>query len=157
MRTLTEAKLPEIRTELPGPKAKEIIEKDNRYISPSYTRSYPLVMKRGYGAMIEDVDGNIFLDFNAGVAVAATGHGNPEIAEVIARQARDFTHICGTDYYYSHMTDLAEKLNQVTPGSHPKRAHYGNSGAEAIEGAIKAAMYSTKRSKLIAFRGAFHG
>ncbi len=157
MQTLSETKLPEIRTELPGPRAKEILEKDQRYISPSYTRSYPLVMKRGNGAMIEDVDGNIFLDFNAGVAVAATGHGNPEIAEVIARQAREFTHICGADYYYPHITDLAEKLNDVTPGSHLKKAHYGNSGAEAIEGAIKAALYSTRRSKLIAFQGAFHG
>jgi len=157
MQTLTEAKLPEIITDLPGPRAKEVLEKDHRYISPSYTRPYPLVMKRGARALIEDVDGNIFLDFNAGVAVAAVGHGNPEIAEVIARQAREFTHICGTDYYYPQMTELAEKLNQVTPGSHLKRVHYSNSGAEAIEGAVKAAIYSTGRSKLIAFRGAFHG
>src|SRR5829696_5749720 len=90
MQTLIKTKLPEIKTSLPGPKAKEFLEKDKMYISPSYTRSYPLVMKRGYGALIEDVDGNTFLDFNAGVAVAALGHAQPEIAEVIAAQAREF-------------------------------------------------------------------
>lgn len=157
MKTLTVTKLPEIKTALPGPKAKAILEKDQKYISPSYTRSYPLVMKRGSGALIEDVDGNTFLDFNAGVAVCALGHGHPEIAEVIARQAREFTHISGTDYYYPHQTELAEKLNQVTPGKFPKRVHYGNSGAEAIEGALKTAVYATGRSKFIAFRNAFHG
>ena len=94
MQTITELKLPEIRTALPGPKARLMIERDSKYISPSYTRSYPLVMQRGYGALIEDVDGNTFLDFNAGVAVSALGHAHPEIAEVIAEQARMFhTHI----------------------------------------------------------------
>ncbi|MGH9760535.1 MAG: aminotransferase class III-fold pyridoxal phosphate-dependent enzyme, partial [Blastocatellia bacterium] len=95
--------------------------------------------------------------FNAGVAVSALGHANEEIAKVIADQARRFTHISGTDYYYPHQTQLAEKLNQVTPGDFLKRVHYGNSGAEAIEGALKAAFYTTGRSKVIAFRGAFHG
>ncbi|HXG92699.1 MAG TPA: acetyl ornithine aminotransferase family protein [Blastocatellia bacterium] len=150
-------KLPEIKTELPGPKTIELLEKDAKYVSPSYTRSYPLMARRGYGAIIEDVDGNTFLDFNAGVAVAALGHAHPEIAEVIAQQAREFTHISGTDYYYPHQTELAEKLNQVTPGDFVKRVHYGNSGAEAMEGALKAAIYSTGRQKFIAFRGAFHG
>jgi 4-aminobutyrate aminotransferase len=149
--------LPEIKTELPGPRAKEILNKDKKYISPSYTRSYPLVMRRGYGAMIEDVDGNVFLDFNAGVAVCALGYGHPEIAEVVAKQAREFIHISGTDYYYPHQTQLAEKLNEITPGNFNKRVHYGNSGAEAMEGALKAAIYSTSRNKFIAFRGAFHG
>ena len=107
--------------------------------------------------MIEDVDGNVFLDFNAGVAVCALGHGNPEIAEVIAKQAREFTHISGTDYYYPHQSALAEKLSQVTPGDFAKKVHYGNSGAEAMEAALKAAIYSTGRQKFIAFRGAFHG
>jgi 4-aminobutyrate aminotransferase len=157
MQTIVEAKLPEIRTELPGPRAKDILRRDAEFISPSYTRSYPLVMKRGYGAIIEDVDGNTFLDFNAGVAVAALGYANPEIAEAISRQAREFIHISGTDYYYPHQTELAEKLNQVTPGAFRKKAHYGNSGAEAIEGALKAAVYHTGREKFIAFRGAFHG
>jgi 4-aminobutyrate aminotransferase len=157
MPAITETTLPEIRTTLPGPKAKEALARDARFISPSYTRSYPLVMKRGYGAIIEDVDGNTFLDFNAGVAVCALGHGHPEIAEVIAKQARDFVHISGTDYYYPQQTELAEKLSEVTPGDFAKRVHYGNSGAEAMEGALKAAIYSTGRDKFIAFRGAFHG
>lgn len=157
MSTLTKTALPEIKTALPGPRAKEMLKRDETYISPSYTRSYPLVMKRGYGALIEDVDGNTFLDFNAGVAVAALGHGHPEIAEVIARQAGEFIHISGTDYYYPQQTELAEKLNRITPGDFLKKVHYGNSGAEAMEGALKAAVYSTNRQKFIAFRGAFHG
>jgi 4-aminobutyrate aminotransferase len=157
MQTITKANLPEIKTALPGPKAKQILERDEKFISPSYTRSYPLVMKRGYGAMIEDVDGNVFLDFNAGVAVCALGHAHPKITEVIAKQASEFTHISGTDYYYPHQTALAEKLIEVTPGDFAKKVHYGNSGAEAMEGALKAAIYSTGRQKFIAFRGAFHG
>jgi 4-aminobutyrate aminotransferase len=157
MQTITKTTLPEIKTTLPGPKAKEILRRDAQYISPSYTRSYPLVVQRGHGAILEDVDGNTFLDFNAGVAVAALGHAHPEIVEVIERQAREFIHISGTDYYYPHQTALAEKLAQVTPGDFAKRVHYSNSGAEAMEAALKAAIYSTGRDKLIAFRGAFHG
>jgi 4-aminobutyrate aminotransferase len=157
MQTLSKRNLPEIKTALPGPVAQEMLDRDAKFISPSYTRSYPLVARRGYGAMIEDVDGNVFLDFNAGVAVAALGHAHPEITEVISRQASEFTHISGTDYYYPHQTELAEKLIQVTPGDFIKKVHYSNSGAEAMEGAIKAAVYSTGRQKFIAFRGAFHG
>jgi 4-aminobutyrate aminotransferase len=157
MQTITETKLPEIKTSLPGPKAKLLLEKDAKYISPSYTRSYPLMAERGYGAMIEDVDGNIFLDFNAGVAVAALGHAHPEITNVITEQAKLFTHISGTDYYYPQQTALAEKLVAITPGDFDKKVHYGNSGAEAMEGALKAAIYSTGRDKFLAFRGSFHG
>lgn len=157
MKTITKITLPEIKTALPGPKAKELLNRDAKYISPSYTRSYPLVVQRGYGAIIEDVDGNTFLDFNAGVAVAALGHAHPEIVEVIERQSRDFVHISGTDYYYPQQTALAEKLVQVTPGDFAKKVHYGNSGAEAMEAALKAAIYATGRNKFIAFRGAFHG
>jgi 4-aminobutyrate aminotransferase len=157
MQTITKTNLPEIKTALPGPIAKQMLERDEKFISPSYTRSYPLVMKRGYGAMVEDVDGNVFLDFNAGVAVCALGHAHPEIAEVISKQAREFTHISGTDYYYPHQTALAEKLVELTPGDFAKKIHYGNSGAEAMEAALKAAIYSTGRQKFIAFRGAFHG
>ena len=157
MQTITKTNLPEIKTALPGPNAKKMLERDAQFISPSYTRSYPFVMKRGYGAMVEDVDGNIFLDFNAGVAVCALGHAHPEITEVIAKQAAEFTHISGTDYYYPHQTALAEKLIEVTPGDFAKKVHYGNSGAEAMEAALKAAIYSTGRQKFIAFRGAFHG
>src|SRR5690242_2614494 len=157
MQTMTKKHLPEIKTALPGPRTREMLERDEQLISPSYTRSYPLVVQRGYGAILEDVDGNTFLDFNAGVAVAALGHAHPEIADVISRQAREFVHISGTDYYYPHQTALAEKLSQVTPGEFAKKVHYGNSGAEAMEGALKAAIYSTGRQKFIAFRGAFHG
>lgn len=157
MKTIPKITLPEIKTALPGPKAKEMLNRDAKYISPSYTRSYPLVVRRGYGAILEDVDGNTFLDFNAGVAVAALGHAHPEIVEVIEKQARDFVHISGTDYYYPQQTALAEKLVQVTPGDFAKKVHYGNSGAEAMEAALKAAIYATGRHKFIAFRGAFHG
>lgn len=157
MKTITKTQLPEIKTALPGPKAAEVLSRDAKYISPSYTRSYPLVVQRGYGAIIEDVDGNKFLDFNAGVAVAALGHAHPEIAEVIERQAREFVHISGTDYYYPQQTALAEKLAQVTPGTFAKKVHYGNSGAEAMEAALKTVIYATGRQKFIAFRGAFHG
>jgi 4-aminobutyrate aminotransferase len=157
MQTMIKTNLPDLKTALPGPKAQEMLDRDAKFISPSYTRSYPLVARRGYGAMIEDVDGNVFLDFNAGVAVAALGHAHPEIAEVISRQAREYTHISGTDYYYPHQTELAEKLIGVTPGDFAKKIHYGNSGAEAMEAALKTAVYSTGRQKFIAFRGAFHG
>jgi 4-aminobutyrate aminotransferase len=148
---------PLIKTALPGPKAKEILAKDARFISPSYTRSYPLVIKRGRGSIIEDVDGNLFLDFNAGVAVLATGHAHPEILTAINQQAADFVHISSTDYYYEAITDLAHKLEEHTPGDFPKRVHFGNSGAEAIETAVKLAMYVRRRPKFIAFFNSFHG
>lgn len=154
---LESAKLPQINTPLPGPKAQEIVARDGQFISPSYTRTYPLVVSRGRGAMIEDVDGNIFLDFNAGVAVCATGHSHPKVVEAIKRQVDEFIHISGTDYYYPHLPALAERLSRLAPGARGKRVHFGNSGAEAVEGAIKLAMYVTRRPKLIAFFGAFHG
>jgi 4-aminobutyrate aminotransferase len=154
---LKTAKLPEIKTALPGPRAREIVASDERYISPSYTRTYPLVMKRGGGAMIEDVDGNIFLDFNAGVAVCATGHSHPRIVDAIKAQVEEFIHISGTDYYYPHLPALARKLSDLVPGNFEKKTHFGNSGAEAVEGAIKLALYATRRTKLIGFFGAFHG
>jgi 4-aminobutyrate aminotransferase len=154
---LETAKLPEIKTPLPGPRAQEIVARDARYVSPSYTRTYPLVVQRGRGAMIEDVDGNIFLDFNAGVAVCATGHSHPEVVAAIKRQVEEFIHISGTDYYYPHLPALAERLNRLVPGHFEKKTHFGNSGAEAVEGAIKLALYATRRPKLIGFFGAFHG
>jgi 4-aminobutyrate aminotransferase len=157
MTELETTKLPEIRTALPGPKAQMIVDRDTKFISPSYTRSYPLVMQRGRGAMIEDVDGNIFLDFNAGVAVCATGHSHPQVVAAIKQQVDEFIHISGTDYYYPHLPALAQKLSELAPGDYDKRVHFGNSGAEAVEGAIKLAMYSTRRQKLIGFFGAFHG
>lgn len=151
------AKLPAIKTVLPGPMAQQVVAHDVEFISPSYTRPYPLVVKRAKGAMIEDVDGNIFLDFNAGVAVCSTGHAHPHVIEAIKKQVDEFLHVCSADFYFPQLPQLAEKLSQVAPGDHPKKVHFGNSGAEAVEGAVKLAMYSTRRQKLIAFFGAFHG
>jgi 4-aminobutyrate aminotransferase len=153
----TNQKLPHLVTALPGPKAKRLIELDHQFVSPSYTRCYPLVAKRGHGATIEDEDGNTFLDFAAGIAVVATGHCHPEVVAAIQNQAAELIHMSGTDFYYSSMAELAQKLASTTPGTEAKRVYFGNSGAEAIEAAIKLAKYHTKRDKLIAFHGAFHG
>jgi 4-aminobutyrate aminotransferase len=153
----TSARLPHLVTALPGPKAKRVVELDREILSPSYTRSYPLVAKRGHGATVEDVDGNRFLDFAAGIAVVATGHCHPEVVAAIQKQAAELIHMSGTDFYYPNMVELAEKLASITPGQEAKRVYFGNSGTEAVEAAIKLAKYYTKRDKLIAFHGAFHG
>jgi len=149
--------LPNLVTPLPGPKAKEIILRDQAVLSPSYTRCYPLVMKRGEGAIVEDVDGNRFLDFAAGIAVVATGHSHPRVVSAIQKQAAEFLHMSGTDFYYESMVRLAEKLAALTPGNLPRRVYFGNSGAEAIEAALKMARYHSGRDKFIAFFGGFHG
>ena len=149
--------LPQIHGRLPGPRARQIIERDQKVVSPSYTRPYPLVAARGEGAIVEDVDGNRFLDFNAGIAVVATGHCHPKVVEAIQRQATQLIHMSGTDFYYENMVALAEKLAAIAPGGIERRVSFGNSGAEAVEGALKLARYSTGRSKFIAFLGAFHG
>src|SRR5713226_550146 len=150
-------KLPRLITSLPGPAAKEILRLDTQYVSPSHTRSYPLVAKTGRGAMVEDVDGNVFLDFAAGIAVVSTGHCHPEVVAAIQKQAAELIHMSGTDFYYPIMIELAQKLAAICPGQEPKRVYYGNSGTEAVEAAIKLARYHTKRDKLIAFYGCFHG
>ena len=152
-----DTKLPRLVTELPGPEARRVLKLDERYISPSYTRDYPLVARTGRGAMIQDVDGNIFLDFAAGIAVCSTGHCHPQVVEAIQKQAAELVHMSGTDFYYMHMVELAERLSAVLPGDEPKRFYYGNSGTEAVEAALKLAKYHTKRDKVIAFYGAFHG
>jgi len=152
-----EMKLPHIVTPLPGPKAKQIVERDHRVVSPSYTRDYPLVAKAGRGAMIEDVDGNTFLDFAAGIAVVATGHCHPQVVEAIQKQAADLIHMSSTDFYYPGMVQLAEELAAIAPGKDPKRVYFGNSGTEAVEAAMKLARYRTGRDKFIAFYGSFHG
>jgi 4-aminobutyrate aminotransferase len=149
--------LPLLRTALPGPRAKKILAEDEKYVSPSYTRSYPLVAKRGRGAMVEDVDGNRFLDFSAGIAVVSTGHCHPQVVKAIERQARELIHMSGTDFYYPNLAELARKLAEIAPGDGPKRVYFGNSGTEAIEAAMKLARYHTGRDKFIAFTGAFHG
>jgi 4-aminobutyrate aminotransferase len=155
--TNIETKLPHLITPLPGPKAQQIVERDGQVLSPSYTRDYPLVVKRGRGAVIEDVDGNSFLDFAAGIAVVSTGHCHPEVVAAIQKQASELIHMSGTDFYYPNMVELAEKLASIAPGKEPKRVYFGNSGTEAVEAAIKLAKYHTKRDKLVAFHGAFHG
>src|SRR6202167_973485 len=155
--TKVDSKLPHLVTELPGPKAKKLVERDHHVVSPSYTRDYPLVAKFGRGATVEDVDGNTFLDFAAGIAVVATGHCHPEVVAAIQKQAAELIHMSGTDFYYPSMVELAEKLAALAPGKEPKRVYFGNSGAEAIEAAIKLVKFHTKRDKLIAFHGAFHG
>jgi len=149
--------LPSIRGPLPGPQALAIIERDREVVSPSYTRCYPLVAARGEGAMVEDVDGNRFLDFNAGIAVVATGHCHPRVVAAIQQQAARLIHMSGTDFYYQEMVALAEKLSEIAPGEAARRVSFGNSGAEAIEGCIKLARYATGRDKIIAFFGGFHG
>jgi 4-aminobutyrate aminotransferase len=148
---------PKLKTALPGPNAKRILAGDEKYISPSYTRSYPLVAKRGRGIVIEDVDGNEFFDFSAGIAVTSTGHCHPEVVAAIQKQAGELIHMSGTDFYYESMVTLAERLSKIAPMPGPHRVYYGNSGAEAIECALKLARYHTKRQQVIAFFGAFHG
>ena len=149
--------LPHLITELPGPNARSIIERDRAVLSPSYTRCYPLVMKRGEGAVVEDVDGNRFLDFNAGIAVVAAGHAHPRVVESIKAQAAEFLHMSGTDFYYEGMVRLAETLARLTPGGVERRVYFGNSGAEAVEAALKMARYHSGRDQFVAFLGAFHG
>jgi 4-aminobutyrate aminotransferase len=148
---------PEIKTDLPGPKAKAIIERDRKYVSPSYTRDYPFVIARGEGAVVEDVDGNRFLDCAAGIAVNSTGVSHPEVVKAIADQAQKFIHMSGTDFYYEPQVRLAEELATIAPIEGDVRTFFGNSGTEATEGAIKLARYHTKRPNIIAFLGAFHG
>jgi 4-aminobutyrate aminotransferase len=148
---------PKLVCALPGPKAQAAVKADDRLISPSYTRSYPLVARRGRGLRVEDVDGNEFLDFAAGIAVTSTGHCHPEVVAAIQKQAAELIHISGTDFYDEHLTDLAEKLSAIAPMPGPHKVFYGNSGAEAIECALKLARYHTGRQNVIAFLGAFHG
>lgn len=148
---------PKLVTPLPGPNARRIVEADDRLISPSYTRSYPMVAKRGRGVRVEDVDGNEFLDFAAGIAVTSTGHCHPEVVKAIQDQAAELIHISGTDFYYESLVTLSERLSAIAPMPGPHRFYYGNSGAEAVECALKIARYHTGRQHIIAFLGAFHG
>jgi 4-aminobutyrate aminotransferase len=149
--------VPDIRTPLPGPRAAAIIARDRAVVSPSYTRGYPLVIERGSGAVVEDVDGNVFLDCAAGIAVNATGHCHPDVVRAVTTQAQRFLHMSGTDFYYEPQVRVAEELAAVAPMPGPVKAFFGNSGAEAIEASIKLARYRTGRANLIAVLGAFHG
>jgi 4-aminobutyrate aminotransferase len=149
--------VPLLKTTLPGPRAQALLERDQQFMSPSYTRIYPLVCARGSGAVIEDVDGNLFLDFTAGIAVVATGHCHPHVVQAIQDQASKLLHMSGTDFYYEPQIDLAERLAKLAPGESSKRVFFTNSGAEALEAALKLARWHTGRSRALAFFGAFHG
>ncbi|MCC6809876.1 MAG: acetyl ornithine aminotransferase family protein [Deltaproteobacteria bacterium] len=148
---------PEIKVAPPGPKAKAIIEQDKRYSSPSYIKEYPLVVDRGEGPWIFDVDGNRYLDFMAGIAVASTGHSHPKVVQAIKDAADKFLHICGTDFYYDTFSKLCEKLAGYLPSMGPKKVFLTNSGTEAIEGALKLVRHHTRRQYIIAMKGGFHG
>lgn len=150
--------LPKIVTRsLPGPKARRIIERDRSILSPSYTRDYPLVIERGEGCLVTDPDGNVFLDCAAGIAVCATGHSHPAVVKAIKEQADRFIHMSGTDFYYEPQVELAERLAKHAPFRGPAKLFFCNSGTEAIEAAFKLARYHTRRDRMIAFYGAFHG
>ncbi len=148
---------PTIKTELPGPKARDVLRRDGKYVSPSYTRSYPLIIEKGSGVWVTDIDGNVFLDFSSGIGVVSTGHCHPEILKVIKEQSARFIHMSGTDFYYAVQTRLAEKLAEIVPGAKNKKVFFGTSGTEAVECAMKLARYYTRRPLYIAFTGAFHG
>jgi 4-aminobutyrate aminotransferase len=148
---------PSIKTALPGPRAAALIADDLQLLSPSYTRPYPLAVHRGQGAWIEDLDGNVFLDFTAGIAVTAVGHCHPRVTAAIREQAGRLVHMSGTDFYYTPQVRLAERLARLAPGEAPKRVFFTNSGAEAIEAALKLSRHHTGRPQMIAFWGGFHG
>jgi 4-aminobutyrate aminotransferase len=148
---------PKIVTTPPGPKAKAIVDKDSKYTSTCYLKEYPLAIATGRGAMVEDVDGNRYLDFMAGIAVSSTGYNHPKVVAAVQEQAGKFLHICGSDFYFAGMANLCERLARLAPGSKDKRVFLTNSGTEAVEGAIKLARYYTGRKDFIAFKGAFHG
>jgi len=148
---------PKLTPNVPGPRARAIIAEDEQFLSPSYTRGYPLVVKRGYGCRIEDVDGNEFLDFTAGIAVNSTGHCHPEVVKALQEQAATLLHMSGTDFYYELMPKVAAKLSELAPMAGPHRVYFGNSGAEAVECAMKLARYHTGRQNIISFIGSFHG
>lgn len=151
------SKLVDLVTDIPGPKARSYVARDSEAVSPSYTRSYPFVMDHGEGSLAWDVDGNRYIDFNAGIAVAATGHAHPEVVRAVQEQAAKFIHMAGTDFYYAVQIELAEKLTSLVPGNEANQVFFTNSGAEAVEAALKLARYHTRRPRILSFLGAFHG
>jgi 4-aminobutyrate aminotransferase len=151
------AEYPKIIVTPPGPKARELVKKDERLISPSYVRFYPLVVESGEGCIVRDVDGNEYIDFNSGLACLNVGHNHPKVIEAIKRQCDRFLHYSNTDFYYNEVVSLAERLNEITPGSFEKKTFFCNSGAEAVEAAIKLAKWHTRKHLFIGFVNAFHG
>ena len=148
---------PKIVVAPPGPKARELVKKDEKFISPSYGRFYPLVVESGRGCIVKDVDGNEYIDFNSGLVCMGVGHNHPKVVAAIRNQCDRFLHYSNTDFFYREVVDLAEKLAQITPGSPEKKVYFGNSGAEAVEAAIKLAKWHSRRQLFIGFTGAFHG
>jgi 4-aminobutyrate aminotransferase len=155
--TVAAPKAPRIVTELPGPKARAHIAFDQSVTSPSLPRAYPIVPARGDGVWVDDIDGNRFLDFAAGIAVTSTGHAHPDVVDAIKAQASELIHFSASDFYLPVYARLAAELGRIAPISGPTRAYIGNSGAEAVEAAIKLARYHTHRQNVLAFLGAFHG
>jgi len=149
--------VPDLRTAMPGPKARQHVAFDHEFTSPSLPRAYPLVPVRGNGSTIEDIDGNLLLDFTAGIAVSSTGYGHPRITSAIERQARDLVHFSASDFYLPVYAELAAKLDEISPIDGPTRSFIGNSGAEAIEAALKLARFATRRQYVVSFIGGFHG
>lgn len=151
------ASAPRLVTEIPGPEALARIERDRKVTSPSLPRVYPFVPKRGGGSVVEDVDGNLFLDLNAGIAVTSTGHAHPKVVEAIQRQAEELIHYSASDFFLPIYSEVCEQLDRIAPMSKPARSFLTNSGTEAVEAAIKLARYATGRQYVIAFFGGFHG
>ena len=152
-----ERPVPHIVTELPGPKARAHVQFDETWTSPSLPRAYPIVPVRGEGLTVEDIDGNLFLDFAAGIAVNSTGHAHPQVVAAIKEQAAELIHFSAADFYLPIYPELCRRLAESAPIDGPARAYLGNSGAEAVEAAIKLARHATKRPYVVAFLGAFHG
>ena len=148
---------PRIVVSPPGPKAAELLKRDEQFISPSYKRYYPLVVESAKDCIVTDVDGNDYVDFNSGVACMNVGHNHPKVVDAIKNQCDRFLHYSNTDFYYKEVIDLAEKLTQVTPGDFDKKVYFGNSGTEAVEAAIKLARWHTRKPQFIGFIGAFQG
>lgn len=149
-------KKPHIKTELPGPKARELLARDALVVSPSYPRDYPFVMSHGKGAEVWDVDGNRFLDFAAGIAVCSTGHSHPAVVQAIKDAAERFIHI-SSDYWHEGQIRLAERIQELAPMSGPVMSFFAQSGTESVEAALKLARYVTGRGRFLAFLGGFHG
>lgn len=148
---------PNIVVRPPGPKARELVERDSEALSPSFTRYYPLVIDSGHDCIVKDVDGNEYIDFNSGLACLNVGHTHPAVVNAVKDQCERFLHYSNTDFYYQQTVNLAEKLFELTPGTFQKKIHFGNSGAEAVETAIKLSKWHTRKHQFIAFIGAFHG
>jgi 4-aminobutyrate aminotransferase len=154
---LASASAPALATEIPGPKGREVLERDGRTTSPSLPRAYPFVPARGSGSVVEDVDGNRFLDMNAGIAVTSTGHSHPGVVEAVQAQAGQLIHYSASDFYLPIYSELAEKLAEIAPMEGPIRSFLTNSGTEAVEASIKLSRWATGRQYIVAFYGSFHG